>query len=219
MNKFRKIFISSILFFAASSLFGQEFKFGVLLDPTITWLKLNVEDVTRDKARLGIDAGLSVDYFFAEKFALASGVSLFNMGGTLRYANGVENFRTKDGNVQIEPRGNVKYKLQYIKIPVALKFKTDEIGHFSYSANLGLDPMIRVSARADVNDLNSAKVNKEIKLFNFGWHFGITAHYALGQKTSVFGGLSYLNTFSDITKSSHGKITSNNISLRAGVIF
>jgi hypothetical protein len=208
-----------MLSFASISLFGQEFRFGVHIDPSTTWLRSDVKDVTRDKARLGIDAGLSLDYFFAQKFAFASGISLFNTGGTLMYANGIGNFRTKDGNVQIEPGGTVKYKLQYIKIPVALKFKTDQIGHFTYSANLGFDPMMRVSARADVNDLNGAKVNKEIKLFNFGWHFGITAHYALGQKTSIFGGLSYLNTFSDMTKTSHGKITSNNILLRVGMVF
>ena len=215
---FRKICIVIVLFFAASSAFGQQFRFGILIDPTITWLRSDVSDVTRDKARMGIDIGMSVDYFFSENYAFATGISMFNMGGTLKYDKGIT-LHTKDGNIAVEPGDKVKYKVQYVKIPVGLKFKTHEIGRFTYSANLGVDPMIRVSTRVDYGDVKGVKAVKETKLFNFGWHFGLGAQYSLGEDAAIFGGLSFMNTFSDLTKPAHDRITANNLALRIGVMF
>jgi len=215
---FRKICIICFLFLATSSTFGQKVKFGILIDPTITWLRSDVSDVTRDKVRLGIDIGMSIDYFFSENYAFVTGVSMFNMGGTLKYDKGTT-LRTKEGNTPIDAGGKVKYNVQYVKIPLALKFKTQEIGRITYSANLGVDPMVRVSTNVDFNDLKNVKANKETNLFNMGWHFGLGAQYSLGEETAIFGGLSFLNTFMDLTKPSHDNITSNNVMLRIGVLF
>ncbi len=217
---FRKISFVILLFLVTSSVFGQGFKFGILIDPTITWLRSDVKDVTRDKARMGFDLGMSADYYFSRNYAFATGISLFNMGGTLKYTdpNGLT-LHTKDGNIQLEQGAKVKYKIQYIKIPAAVKFKTHMIGRIIYSANLGFDPMIRVSARANYGDEKNVKVNKETKFFNLGWHFGVGAQYSLGEEASLFGGLSFMNTFVDITKPAHDRITSNNLVFRIGVMF
>ena len=217
---FRKNCIIIVLFFAATSVFGQKFKLGILVDPTITWLKSDISDITRDKARMGIDLGMSVDYFFAQNYAFATGISLFNMGGTLKYDKAIT-LHTKDGDIPLDPFGNgkVKYKIQYVKLPAGLKFKTHEIGRITYSANLGFDPMIRVSTRANYDDEKNIKATKATKMFNLGWHFGTGAQYSLGGNTSLFAGLTFLNTFFDITKHSKDKITSNNLSFQIGVIF
>ena len=214
----RKIYIGIILFLATSSVFGQGFKFGIFFDPTITWLRSDVSDVKRDKARVGFDLGMSADYYFSQNYAFASGISLFNIGGTLKYANGVT-LHTKDGNKPVESGGRVKYKVQYLKIPGAIKFKTHMIGRIVYSANLGLDPMIRVSARVNYDDVKNVKANKETKFLNFGCHFGIGAQYSLGEDAAIFGGLSFMNTMADMTKADHDRITSNNLVFRIGVMF
>jgi len=215
---FRKIYIVGILFFVTGLVSGQGFKFGIMFDPTVTWLRSDVKDVTPEKAYLGFDLGMTADGYFSKNYAFSTGISLFNMGGTLKYINGISNFHTKDGNVQIEPGGNVKYRVQYVKIPVAMKFKTHMIGRFVYSANLGFDPMMRVSARADFNNEKSANVNDEIKFLNMGWHFGGGAHYSLGGEVALFVGLSYMSTFMDMTKPAHD-ITSNHFLFRFGIIF
>jgi len=214
----KKFSVTFILFFVMNSIFGQGFRFGVLFDPTITWLRSDVNDVTRDGARLGFDLGMLADYYFAQNYAFATGISLFNTGGTLQYAQGID-IRTKDEKVTIDPGGKVKYKLQYVKIPVAMKFKTHMIGRFIYFANLGFDPMVRVTARADVNGMDNITVNKEVKLFNMGWHFGAGTLYSLGQDVSLMFGLSFMSTFIDITTPAHDMITSNNLLFRIGVVF
>jgi len=79
--------------------------------------------------------------------------------------------------------------------------------------------MIRVSTRANYDDEKNIKATKATKMFNLGWHFGTGAQYSLGGNTSLFAGLTFLNTFFDITKHSKDKITSNNLSFQIGVIF
>jgi len=216
---FRIISIVIVLFLATGSVFGQGTRFGILFDPTITWLRSDVKDVIPEQARLGFDLGMSADFYFAKNYAFATGISLFDTGGTLKYVNGILNFRTKDGNVEIASGDRVKYKVQYVKIPVAMKFKTHMIGRFVYSANLGFDPMIRVSAKADFNNEKSMSMNKEINFLNLGWHIGIGTQYSLGGDLSIFGGLSLMNSFTDMTQPMHDKITSNNLALRIGVMF
>ena len=216
-----RVFISCmffILFLATGSVFGQGIRFGIHIDPAITWLSSDVSDVSSGRAQAGFDFGLFADYYFAQNYAFATGVSLFNTGGELKYDKGIS-LHTKDGNKIIDPGGTVKYKIQYVKIPVALKFKTIEIGRFTYSANLGLDPMIRVSTRVNFRDVKDVHANQETKLFNFGWHFGLGGQYSLGGETAIFAGLFFMNTFTDITKPAHDKITSNNLLFRMGIVF
>ena len=207
------------LFFVTGALFGQGFKFGVKFDPVITWLRSDVSDVLPEQARLGFDLGLTADFYLARNYAFATGMTLYNTGGTLKYTSGITNFRAKNGNVPIEPHGKVTYNVQYVKIPVAMKLKTHLIGRFVYSANLGFDPMIRVSAKGNFNNETNMSVSDEINFLNMGWHIGIGTEYSLGGEVAFFCGLSVMNTFVDMTKPMHDRITSNNLFFRIGVIF
>ena len=215
---FRKNSILLIVLLTTGSVSAQ-IRFGVHIDPLITWLRSDVNDVTRDKARLGFDLGMSGDIYFARNYAFVTGISLFNTGGTLRYEEGIDNFRTKKEYISVAKGGTVKYKMQYVKMPAAIKFKTHPIGRMVYSVNLGFDPMFRVLARADINGVDVGKINKEVKLLNMGWHFGFGTQYSLGQEAAIFGGLSFMNIFTDMTKSSPDKITSGNLMFKIGMMF
>ena len=215
----RKIYIIGILIFSTNLVFGQGLKFGIFFDPVVTWWKSDVKDVTAEKVRMGFDFGISADYYFSKNYAFATGISLFNMGGTLRYMHPDFILQTKDENVPIDPGTAVRYRIKYIKVPLALKFKTHRIGRVVYSANLGFDPMMRISARVDFNDVKDVSAPKEANLFNLGWHFGAGAQYSLGGEVAFFGGLTFMNTFTDITRPAHDGITSNNLSFCIGVMF
>jgi len=226
MFKKAYVIVIILLFFASKPMYGQGFKFGVFFDPTVSWLQSDVKDVTPGSIRLGFDFGMSVDYFFAENYAFASGISIFNTGGTLKYVDRKDRFYLRDENevIFLSPNSDVKYNIQYVKIPVALKFKTHLIGRMVYSANLGFDVMFRTSSNADLTDTNKIfhekiNANKEIKLLNLGWHFGGTASYHLGGDASIYGGLAYMDTFSDITTPSRDMITSKNLFFRIGILF
>ncbi len=213
----KKIIVASALCLVSGLSFAQGVKLGIFFDPAVTWLKSDVSDVHREKARLGFDFGLKTDFYFAPNYAFSTGLSLFNIGGTLKYDKGLP-LHTNDGIVDIPTGGNVKYKVQYIRVPVALKLRTHTIGRFVYFADLGFDPMVKVSAKADYGN-GSVGAGDEIKPFNIGFHVGGGIEYPLGQDASLVFGLAFMNLFADMTSPSHDTITANNMLLRIGVNF
>ena len=214
----KKIHIILILFLSVSSVFAQGMKFGIHFDPTIVWLQSDVKNVTPFGSHIGFNFGLLADYYFAENYAFATGVSLFNTGGKLKYEDGIS-LEGKRGTEVINPGESVMYRIQYVKIPLALKFKTHRIGRVVYSANLGFDPMIRATGRIDHNNNVKIDVKDEIKPFNAGWHFGGGISYSLGGETAIFFGLSYMNTFGNMVESEDYTITSRNLSLNIVLMF
>jgi len=216
-----------VLFVSAKSLTGAglapHLQFGVFFNPVFTWLQSDVNDVVPGKVRTGFDFGMSMDYFFAENYAFSSGLSMFNTGGTLKYNNGT--FHNRDNTtISILPNSDVKYQIQYVKIPVALKFKTHLIGRMVYSANIGFDLMARASSSAYFRDTDNElfdgiNANKEISFFNMGWFFGGVISYHLGGDAFIYSGLVFMDTFTDMTVPSRDMIKSQNLFLRLGIVF
>ena len=222
----KKAYIITIilLFFASKNLFGQRYQLGIYFNPNITWLQTDVDDIVPGDVRFGYEFGFSLDRYFTENYAFASGVSILHTGGTLKHINGIEKFRLRDENVEIAKNKDVRYNIQYARVPIALKLKTHLIGRMVYSANLGFDVMFRTTANADFEDVNNKQydrvnINKEIKLLNLGWHIGGGVAYHLGGDASIFGGVALMNTFTDMTTPSRDMITSKNLVLRIGVMF
>ena len=205
--------------------YAQKIRFGVFVDPLISYFKTDVSRIAPDGSRLGINFGLMMDNFFAEHYAFYSGVSIQTMGGSLNYIQGKSEFRSSSDTLRMLPHNtSVKYKLQYLHIPLALKLRTTEIGYFTYFAQLGLDPMINVKANADINSLGETNigVGEEIRTFYMAYHIGAGLEYKIVGNTALMLGLTYMNGFSDVTYNSGNsaeKTVMHSFELRVGVIF
>lgn len=204
---------------------AQVLKLGIFADPVISYFKTDWSKIDPDGARLGINFGLMADKFFAEHYAFSTGISLQSMGGTLRYVAGKNNFSSSNDTLHSLP-GNtsVKYKLQYLRIPFALKMKTTEIGYITYFAEVGIDPMINVKANADIPSLGQSNigVGDEIRLLYMGYHIGGGLEYRILGGTKLFTGLTYINGFTDMTTNlgnSAEKAWMNCFEFRLGIIF
>ncbi len=194
-------------------------KLGVFFDPAVSWFRSDEPTSDPVKARMGMNVGLMVDMFFAKNYAFATGISLFTTGGTIKYKNGIT-LHTKNGiDGKVNAGGDVLYKIQYLRIPAGLKLKTHMIGRFTYYADLGLDPLIRVGARANYGNETNVGIGKEIKPFNIAFHVGGGAEYSLGKEAALIFGLTYMNAFADMTSPSSDRICLNTIMLRLGVAF
>jgi hypothetical protein len=204
---------------------AQKLRFGVFVDPLISYLRTDVSKIEPDGGRLGVNFGLMMDNFFAEHYAFSSGISLRTMGGTLNYIQGKNEFHTNSDTITMLPHNtSVKYKLQYLHIPIALKLRTTEIGYFTYYADLGLDPMVNVKASADINSLGEKNigVGDEIRPFYMAYHIGAGFEYKIVGNTALVIGVTYMNGFSDITSNvgnSAEKTVMHSFELRVGVIF
>ncbi len=200
----------------------QKIRFSVFVNPCINWLQSDIQSVNSGSPAIGFDAGLTVDKYFTDYYAFSSGVSISSLGGNLKYSHlGGTTFNTKGrGEVTINDGATVKYKLQYITVPLGLKLKTKQIGYFTYFANLGFNLQMNIKATGTSDDGNlNDNISSEINLFNLGYFFGAGAEYSIGGNTALVFGLTYTNGFTDITQNDNAKITTAGFALRLGLMF
>lgn len=221
----KKSLVSVLLILFSLTITAQsKYRFTVFANPCINWLSSDVKKVKSGSAVFGYDLGLNVDKFFAERYAISSGVSIGTLGGKLQYSEQTDfSVHGIDTTIHVKANSTVDYNLQYISVPLGVKLKTNEIGYFTYFANLGLTTQMNIKATASSNDsptsLDNDNISDEISLFNLGYHFGLGAEYSLGANTSVVFGFTYSSGFNDVTKSKSDVITTNSFAFRLGMLF
>jgi Outer membrane protein beta-barrel domain len=221
MRKFIVVFIGLMILTGAVN--AQKMSFGIVANPHVSWMKPDITKVEQAGAKVGLNFGLNADFFFAKNYAFHTGLLINNSGGRLDFKDSID-FTTTDSTFRIAPGSTLKYKLQYIDIPLGLKFKTKQLGYFTYFGQLGITAQVRVSARGSNDDLdiNDAGISDEIGLFSVGYHIGGGIEYSLGGTTALMAGIKYTNGFVDVTKDKNkisDKTVLNSVSLQIGILF
>ena len=211
-----------ILILALSSItsMAQGIRFSVFVDPKLAWMNSDLKSVHKESSKLGVNIGLNVDKFFAKNYAIMSGISIDNTGGKLLFN---EKYRIKlnGPDTTLNSGSVVNYKLQYISVPLGLKFKTNEIGYFTFFSHLGLNAGVNIKATAEVEnfELRNENISDEINLFDLGYFIGAGIEYSIGGNSAIVCAITYTNGFVDITNNSNNKVTLRNFALRIGVLF
>jgi hypothetical protein len=123
------------------------------------------------------------------------------------------------------PGNPVVYKIQYLVFPIGLKLQTNQIGYLTYFTDLGLDPKIVISRKADIPSLGLTDENasNELRMFNLSYHVTAGIEYSMGGTTALVFGLNFDNNFVDITKDNGNhptdKVSHKMLSFRFGVNF
>ena len=209
------ILISTPLFLKAQGL-----RFSVVADPQFSWMVPDVKDVKSFGAIVGINAGIGMDYYFAENYAFSSGISINNTGGKLQYSDSIP-FIINTGRIYVPAENTVTYNLQYINVPLGLKFKTNEIGYITYFANMGVTPMISIRERASdaAGTIEKDNVDEDISPLNMNYFINMGIQYSLGGSSALIGGLGYSSGFMDVTTRSTDKITISTFTIKFGILF
>ncbi len=216
----KKLVILNILCLLTVLTSGQGVKFGVFVDPQFAWLSSDTRDVSGDGMIVGVNGGLAIDKYFQKNYAIQTGISLGNQGGKVNFAN--ESLISVFDETDTLPAGTtVTYRLNYITVPLGLKLKSNEIGYFSYFAQLGFTNQFNIKARASSSDesLDKSNISDEINLYNVAYYFGAGAEYGVSKDTAILFGIFYNNGFIDVTSNSNAKIFSRVLSIRIGVMF
>jgi len=211
-----------LILFNASLVFAQSsLRLGVNLDPMASWLSAKTNRIDKDGTRPGISGGLMVEYYFHPNYGLVTGLNLGVQGGSLLYEDPVSISTGDNSSVALEAGSTVVYSLSYISIPVGLKLKTNEIGYFTYFAQLGFNQQINIGSRASStgNGLNKDNVPKETNLLNMSYFFGGGAEYNVGGQTSLLAGIFFNNGFVDVLSNNDHKAVLNYLTIRVGVLF
>jgi hypothetical protein len=217
----KKYLILSIFVLSSLGIFAQNMRFTVFADPKFSWMSPDLKDVTSEGSKLGINIGLNVDNYFAKNYAFMTGVSIDNTGGKLKYDFDKE-IKTNSSADDTIPAGSVlDYKLQYINIPLGLKFKTNQIGYTTFYTHLGINGGIKIKATGEVDnfELNNENISDEVKLFTLGYFIGAGVEYSIAGSTAIVVGLTYTNGFIDITPDKNNKVTLSNFAIRLGILF
>jgi hypothetical protein len=220
------ILLIIILLFIPGKIIAQKISFGVFADPVISWFSSDNKGTSNKGARAGFNFGFTFNKYFADNYAFSTGLSLTSTGGRLANSDTVlmsfNNFSQK-----VPPNITVVYKIQYLNIPIGLKFKSNQIGYFTIFSDIGIDPKVVIGGKVDINDPNKPihgeGALKELNRFNLSYHVMAGIEYSLGGSTAMVLGLGYENNFLDITKDINkqpiDRITHNILKIRVGVNF
>jgi hypothetical protein len=181
---------------------SQELVFVVHADPVISWMGSNESEYMSEGARAGFDIGLNVIHYFAENYAISSGISFISAGGSQSAAEPPTIvFKNLDPQI-LAPGEEVKYNLKYMNIPAGIRLQTNQVGYLTYFTDLGFDIRMLLKSTVDLPALQIFDENAKEEVFgmNAGWHIGGGVEYELGIDASIIAGLSYAQDFFDITK-------------------
>ncbi len=199
--------------------YSQKLKLGVCLNPHFDWFSESSDRMKSNGSKTGVEGGLMVENYFSDNYAFATGILLGSFGGKMVYNDSIV-FQTDETDKDVPPGKEVKYKLQYISVPVGLKLKTNQIGYMSYFARLGFTGQINISAKADAPpSLDDDGAGKEVGLFNLAYHFGGGLEYGVGGNTAIVVGVTYNNGFLDILSKQGGKESLSYLTINVGVMF
>jgi len=196
------VFTIIILFLTGKGLIAQEknIKFGVFVDPLIGWFSSDNKETKNDGSRAGLNFGFTFNRYFDKNYSFSTGLSLLNAGGRLTGVDTVEmvfnNFKTK-----VAPGESMIYRIQYINIPIGLKFESNQIGYTRFFTDLGLDAKVVLGGKIDIpsEDIKKESASDELNTFNLGYHLMVGLGYSLGGNTEFVFGIGYENNFLDIT--------------------
>ncbi|MGQ1889015.1 porin family protein [Thermophagus sp. OGC60D27] len=206
------IFSIGLLLLSILEVVGQEartIRLSFVAEPQISWLKPDKEGVESRSGMAGYNFGVVLDRFFADNYALSTGLTINRTGGKLTYIG-----EDVDGNsVSIEK----DYKLRYLEIPVGLKLRSNEFRRSCFYGRFGLTPQINIEAR----DEDDNSIGDEVRLFDLGYHLGAGIEYSIGGSNALMFGIVFHNGFTDITDESGyvDKTVLNRLVFEFGFIF
>lgn len=216
----RKIVFAFLFVLSSFNLYAQndfKFRLGLTAHPNFGFLK--VENGKDNGLSLGFTYGLIGDFEFAENYCLATGLTVTTINGK----GTILNLQPFHGVSAANTEYNVKYKMQYIELPLSIKLKTEENNGTKWFGQFGLTNDFAIRAKQDVAAgktilADDAKADKQTRFYRAGMIIGGGAEYRLNGKTSLVGGLTYNNGLTNIAKGGN-TIRNHYVALNIGVFF
>ncbi|TKC00239.1 porin family protein [Pedobacter cryophilus] len=213
----KKILTSTFLILTTFFVFAQEetpsqFRLGLTAHPTFAWIKSDIQGIKSNGLRAGFSYGVLGDFYFAENYAFSTALKLTTINGQT------------ESELVANAGEQQTYKLQYIEIPLKLKLSTNESNGLKFFGEFGLGNGFNVRAKQDIKSANNSTIESdkdiysETAFYRASLVIGAGAEFKVGEKTSIVGGLSLDNGFTDI-KSGSGTLKSSYLGLNLAVFF
>ena len=219
----RTVIVLLLLFFSANvnaqeSVFSRYgFKLGLTAHPTIGWVKPQIGK--SNGISLGFSYGLLGDFNFAENYAFATGFTVTTINGKT-----TEVATSQSGGTPQQTALELKYKMQYIEIPLTLKLKTDPIGDVRWYGQFGLSNDFKIGAKLGGQSVGTSggpaeDISRSMKFYRAGLILGAGGEFELQGNTSISAGLTLNNGFTTIKKDTNNTLRNHYIGINFGVFF
>jgi hypothetical protein len=222
----KKLCLAFLFLTLTSSLFAQQaappydFRLGLTAHPTFGWIK--AENGKGDGLGLGFSYGLIGDFNFAENYSFTTGVTVTTINGKSTEINPAPYY---DPAIGTPTAYNIKYKLQYIEVPLTVKLKTTKIGYVRWYGQFGLSNDFNIGARQNVDQVGGARIANNvnakdvIKFYRAGLILGGGGEFDVAPHTSLALGLTFNNGFTNISDTDNGSVRNHYLGLNFGVFF
>jgi hypothetical protein len=218
------ILFTFILLLLNKQSFSQDIRFGIFADPVISWFSSDTKETKNDGARAGGNFGVTFHKYFSKNYSFSTGISILNAGGKL-YNTDTINMAFNNFSTEVPSGRTVVYRIQYIDVPLGLKFESNQIGYVTFFSDLGIDPKFVIGGKADIPSagIKSEAAINELKKINLSYHSLAGIEYSLGGSTGIIFGLGFEKNFLDVTKDINmqpeDKVSLNILKFRIGVNF
>jgi hypothetical protein len=224
LNRIGSIIILTI-FLVTGNLKAQNIRFGVFADPVISWFSTDTKETKNDGARAGFNFGFTYNKYFSKNYSFSTGISLLSAGGRLVNPDTAITMKFNNFSTPVLKGEPVVYRIQYISVPIGLKFESNQIGYITFFSDIGIDPKIAIGGKVDIPSaqIKGESAMKELKPFNLSYHVMAGIEYSLGGTTALVVGLGFENNFLDVTRDINqqpvDKVSHQIVKFRLGVNF
>ncbi|WP_316808492.1 porin family protein [Pedobacter agri] len=221
MKKISTIIILSFLSFGVWAQnfppINYGFRLGLTATPTIGWVK--PEQGKTDGVGLGFSYGLIGDFNFAPNYSFSTALTVTSINGKSTEANAAP---YHSGTVPVAY--DLKYKLQYIEVPLTIKLKTIKAEGKRWYGQFGLSNSFNISAKQDAKNGNATvadnlKISDYTKFYRAGLIIGGGGEFDISGNASILAGLTYNNGFTNITTDKSRDVRNHYLALNFGIFF
>jgi|TARA_B110000459_G_scaffold201691_2_gene252947 hypothetical protein len=177
----------------------RKVRFGLQLNPQISWLSPNTKNYSSEGSKLGLNYGLSTEFFLTKNYLFSTGFFISSLGGKFSY----QGIFVDDNGVNFQSAVEQTYRIKYIEIPLTLKLRTNEIGYMTYYGQFGLKSAVKFKSTSDYTyaDINNSPKEEDVNttgdifFVNMYLTVGAGVEYNISGNTSLMVGLTYNNGF------------------------
>jgi len=201
--------ITTILIFSflstgvwAQNFVGQGFGFrlGLTATPTIGWIK--PEQGKTEGIGLGFSYGLMGDFNFAPNYSFSTALTITTINGKSTEVNVMPYHAT--GSTTNPVSYDLKYRMQYVELPLTIKLKTLKTDSKRWYGQFGLSNGFNISAKQDAIR-NGAEVGDNVNISDYSRFYR--------------AGLTFNNGFTNIVKDGNREVKNHYLALNFGLFF
>ena len=194
------------------------FSFGLKFGPSFDWTGSKTGAASNQGVKTGFDVGLVAEYYFAENYALVTGVNVDFFRGHYNFSD--MRYISINDSISDYQLGDVdrQFKTTVYEIPLMLKMVTPQIGNLPLRAfaqvggAFGYTQRVKVMdsfSLGNINDSEYRATKGEYNPIHASLRIGAGAEYAFLESTRAFVGIYYTHDFLNSISSGGAGITSN----------